>query len=304
MNAAPKIAPRIQSIGAPSPQHASRIVGEMLAYLYARRREIQPKLTGVFDPAQFGSVIGQQRTFERFKRAAGSTALYLHLQTGKRARGRITLAEWTLATPEGKVVDDGPLPLGAGIAGIMSTYRIEHHRPAIRRGRVLTVSRHALIRLAERGDVRTVDELLLSIMSLWACSFAILFGSDDVWSNPPRGGAWQVPVAADAVAVLAPHRDGSRCLAALTVLDRSMANETAIAASLALVEPRTTLTTTEAAALAQLPSAAVPEAPGGAWSRLMPRPSGLAPAYLRECLDVLSADPPVLRWPLRSRADQ
>ena len=205
----------------------------MLAHLYARHQEIQPRLEGVFDPSQFGSVVGQQRTFERFKRAAGSTALYLDLQTGKRARGRLALAEWALATPEGKIIDDSPLPLppGAGIAAVLSTYKIEHHRPAIRRGRVLIVSRHALTRLAERGDVRTIEELLLSVGSLWACAFAILFGAGDAWRNPPRGGAWQVPIAHDAVAVLAPHRDGSRSLAVLTILDRSMANENAIAAS-------------------------------------------------------------------------
>src|SRR5271165_6428886 len=32
------------------------------------------------------------------------------------------------------------------------------------------------------------------------------------------------------------------------------------------------------------------------------KPSGLDPAYLRECIDVLSAEPPLLRWRVRPRA--
>ena len=32
------------------------------------------------------------------------------------------------------------------------------------------------------------------------------------------------------------------------------------------------------------------------------KPTGFKPAYLRECIDVLSADPPVLRWRARPRS--
>jgi hypothetical protein len=35
---------------------------------------------------------------------------------------------------------------------------------------------------------------------------------------------------------------------------------------------------------------------------MAPAATGLKPAYLRECLDVLSADPPLLRWRARPRS--
>ena len=43
---------------------------------------------------------------------------------------------------------------------LTASYRIEHREPTTHGGATLTVSRHALVRLAERADVRDIPEML------------------------------------------------------------------------------------------------------------------------------------------------
>ena len=131
-------------------------------------------------------------------------------------------------------IDSDVLPSGAGLAAVTTIYTGRHYRGVSTTGSPMTASGHALDRLAERGNVRTVDEMLAAIRSLWACALAIILAPDDAWHSPPHGGAWQVPVSAG-VAVLAPHKNGSKRLAAVTVLSPEMANEAAVRATEALL---------------------------------------------------------------------
>ena len=242
-------APTIQSIGPPPTAHATRIVGLMLEHLHRDHQAARARLKGILNPRQLGTPVGQMRVFERLKRAAGDTAIDLKIKTGKRGKFLMMLAAWAPATPDGFPVEDGPLPHGAGIMALTASYRIEHREPTTHGGATLTVSRHALVRLAERADVRDIPEMLQAIRSLWAVAMALMAEPNEVWRHPPRRAGWQVPVA-EGVAVLIPHRDGT-CLAVPTILGREMADEKAIAASLAIVGPRTSLSNVERVDMAE-----------------------------------------------------
>ena len=239
--------PLIQSIGAPPERHCVRVVGLMLERLHRDHQAARARLKGILNPRQLGTPVGQMRVFERLKRAAGSTAIDLRLETGKRARFTIMLAAWAPATPDGYPIDDDTLPHGAGLLALTATYRIERRELVTHGGAILTISRHALIRMAERADVRDIPEMLQTVRSLWAVAMALMGAPDKAWRNPPRAG-WQVPVA-EGLAVLIPHRDGT-CLAVPTILGREMADEKAIAATIAIIGPRTSLSNVERADMA------------------------------------------------------
>ena len=204
------VAPTIQSIGPPPTAHATRIVGLMLERLHRDHQAARARLKGILNPRQLGTPVGQMRVFERLKRAAGDTAIDLkNYIRKKKKRGKflLMLASWAPATPDGFPIEDESLPHGAGLMALTASYRIERHELATHGGATLTVSRHALVRLAERADVRDVPEMLQAIRSLWAVAMALMAEPNEVWRHPPRRAGWQVPVA-EGVAVLIPHRDG------------------------------------------------------------------------------------------------
>ena len=240
----PIVAPMIQSIGPPPEIHCRRIVGLMLVHLHQTRREARARLAGILKSKQLGTPTGQQRVFKRVRKAAGDTTIDLRLETGTRGRFVLTVATWATVGPDGLLADDGLLPHGAGIVAMTAVYRAKNHLPDTRGGATLTISRHALVRMAERADVRTVPELLTVVRSLWAVGLALQTEPNELWRNPPRAG-WQIPLG-DGVAVLIPHHDGSH-LAVPTVLGRQMADELAIAATIAIIGPRTSLSNVEGA---------------------------------------------------------
>ena len=240
--------PQITSIGPPPTLHAQRIVGLMLEHLHQTRRGARDHLAGILKSRQLGTPVGQARVFKRVQLAAGDTAIDLRLETGKRGRFVLIVATWATVGPDGLLADDGPLPHGAGIVAMTAVYRAKNYVPDTRGGATLTISRHALVRMAERADVRTVPELLTVVRSLWAVGLALQTEPNELWRNPPRAG-WQIPLG-DGVAVLIPHRDDTHLIVP-TVLSRQMGDEAAIAATMAIIGPRTSLSNVERADMAE-----------------------------------------------------
>ena len=177
-------------------------------------------------------------SFKRFKRLAGPTALELKIAPAKRGKFLLSFTEWALYR-DGAIVESAVLPPGAGIAAMTTIMRAANYQSEEIDAVLLSVSRHALVRLAERADVRTVDEMLACIGSLWAVTMALMVAPDDAWLKPPHGGSWQIPVA-DGVAVLKPNENGLRQLVVVSVLGPEMANDAAVQATMALIAPRTT----------------------------------------------------------------
>jgi hypothetical protein len=229
-------APAITSVGPPPERHCVRVVGEMLAFLHQRRMKLQPGLEGALDPRRMGNPTAQMRQFEKFRRLAGPTALDLQLTPAKRGKFLLSFTEWALYC-DGAVVENAVLPPGAGIAAVTTVFSAANYRSEEISAALLVASRHSLDRLAERADVRTVDELLACIRSLWAVTTALMLAPDDAWLRPPHGGAWQVPIA-NGIAVLKPNEDGSRSLVVVSILSPEMANPAALAATEALIATR------------------------------------------------------------------
>jgi hypothetical protein len=242
------VAPTIQSIGPPPTAHATRIVGLMLERLHRDHQAARARLKGILNPRQLGTPVGQMRVFERLKRAAGDTAIDLKIKTGKRGKFLLMLASWAPATPDGFPIEDESLPHGAGLMALTASYRIERHELATHGGATLTVSRHALVRMAERADVRDIPEMLTIVRSLWAVATALQHAPGEAWKTPPRRG-WQTPVS-EGIAVLIPHRDGT-CLAVPTILGQEMGNAAAIAATMSLIAPLVTVSHVERAGTAE-----------------------------------------------------
>jgi hypothetical protein len=225
--------PKITSVGPPSSQHATRIVGFMLDHLHSRRMAIQPTLNGIIVPSRMGTPVGQMRVFERLKRAMGGTALDLHITTAKRGRFLLMTTEWQ-PIANGSLIKSGALPPNAGLAAVTAFITAVRHQGRGKSETPLVVTRHALARMAERAEVRTIEDMLDGVRDLWKAAGVIMSAPDEAWRQPPRGNAWQVPVAGG-VAVLAPNDDGSRQLAAVTVLTYEMASRAAFVATNAIV---------------------------------------------------------------------
>ena len=115
----------------------------MLEHLHRDHQAARARLKGVLNPKQLGTPVGQLRTLERVRRAAGDTAIDLKIKTGKRGKFLMMLAAGAPATPDGFPIEDGPLPQGAGLMALTASYRIERHELATHGGATLTVSRHA-----------------------------------------------------------------------------------------------------------------------------------------------------------------
>ena len=163
----------------------------------------------------------------------GETALDLHIKTAKRGRFLLTMTEWQ-PIANGSLIESGALPPNAGLAAVTTFITAVRHQGVGKSAALVAASRHALVRMAERAEVRTVDDMLDGVRDLWKAAVVIMSAPNEAWRQPPQGNAWQVPVAGG-VAVLAPNEDGSRQLVAVTVLTPEMSNRAAFVAANAIV---------------------------------------------------------------------
>jgi hypothetical protein len=176
---------------------------------------------GSLNRKQMGNVIGQQRSVARLQKAAGDLLLDVKLHTGKRGRYNLEIAIWLIFDPvtNGYVSGDRPFPFAAcpAVAINVSSGRKEGWAVAL----PLVISRHAVIRLAQRANVRTTAELLSALGSLWRAVRALIDGRREDWMSPPDG-VWLLPfVQGDdsPFAVLEPDRSGDRRLVCKTIYE-------------------------------------------------------------------------------------
>jgi hypothetical protein len=184
--------PTIQSVGPPPEKHAMRIVSEMIEYLHDRQRDLWARAAGSINTKQMGSVVGQERAIARFQKQNEGLILKTWFTPGSRGRYKLRAVMWMIWNPAGDgghgdmAGPNNPLPDNAQLAvGI-----------AVRTGRdtefktyvPLVITRHAMVRLAERAGVRTVDDLLLVMKLLWNAAMAL---AEETRTETPPAAGWR-----------------------------------------------------------------------------------------------------------------
>jgi hypothetical protein len=152
--------PVISSIGPPPERHCDRVVAAMVRWLAAESDRLMPRVEALLakEGPPPGSARGQQRFAMRIAKAADKTILGIRLKPGKRGRFKLVINIWgTLyeATEKPQIVLGSLMVEGIGHHCIEPSYR-----------RLLIVSHHALSRLAQRCEVRTVRDLHYALGAL------------------------------------------------------------------------------------------------------------------------------------------
>jgi hypothetical protein len=247
MNAPPKIT----AIDEVPDRHAERVVWEMLQYLHAGQTERWARAKGAIRTSQMGSVVGQQRAVARFTETVGDLALRVELNPAKRGRYLLRVISWIAYNPltDACVLPGEPLPPQAQLGVIISFGSGRNHRPVWDSGMPLVISRHAMARLAQRANVRTINDLLLSVRELWDAAEGLLMrmvctglenarranthismpdiidADGDAWFEAIPAEGLRLPLSNDCVAVVAHADAGKRLLIVRTVLGAGMLNE-------------------------------------------------------------------------------
>jgi hypothetical protein len=225
------IQPKIESVGPPPDKHAERIVWEMLKYLHAGQQQRWAKARGALRSSQLGSIVGQKRAVARFAKTVGDLALSIELAPAKRGRYTLRLVSWIVYNPlaDAALTPGEPLPPAAQLAIIVAYGRGANHNPQWDSALPLVVSRHAMERLAQRANVRTITDLLVSLRELWQAVETRLIqhlrDGGETWPEPPPAG-WRLPLPGlNALAVVGRSDNSRRQVVVKTILSADTLSE-------------------------------------------------------------------------------
>jgi hypothetical protein len=160
--------PIIQSIGPAPERHADRIVAEMLKWIVANYAAYWPIIRTTLETAD-GNPAAQQRMYRKLKAAVGKFLLASELTPGKRGRYRLAFSCFAGWDPERKMlidVDD-PIPAKPWIALTLvqvegkGNFKYNNFVTA-----ALMITHHALSRLAQRCDARTIDDVFDAVLRI------------------------------------------------------------------------------------------------------------------------------------------
>jgi hypothetical protein len=177
-------APVISSIGRPPEKPADRIVAEMLRWLAAESDRLMPRVQTILDEADHlaGSSRAQQRFALKLSRAADLLLLGMWLQPGKRGKFRLFLHVWSVDPTRPQI------RLGTIAIGGAGNFRVEENYH-----RLLTVSHHALSRLAQRCEVRTVLDLHMALGAMGTAAMEMGWEFLHESDFPPAGKRFAFP---------------------------------------------------------------------------------------------------------------
>jgi hypothetical protein len=220
-----KSIPSIASDGSPPERHADRVVDEMIRWLVKESARFRPPVAEALKTSADGNPKAQKRMAERIRNLGGGVFNGVWLNPGKRGRYMLTLAYWTGWHPEQDrpIEADDLLPTTkvwlaywqTDLIGEGAGKRAERSMPR------LLATHHALSRLAQRCDARTLVELINGLGLMWGAVLDLVNAhGDDGWLNPPSG-QWRVEIKGGATVVLKPH-ERVRTLVAVTILDKDM----------------------------------------------------------------------------------
>jgi hypothetical protein len=137
-----------------------------------------------------GNPKAQARFEDRIRRdpIAGRWLLHFTVIPGKRGRYGMRAAYWTLVRPEdaGEIAASDPIPERPWLSCVLTEVWAKD-REKDRDLRLVTLTHHAMQRLAERCEARTVEELLVALVELASWRLDAV--------NPDRSVKYRVPVA-------------------------------------------------------------------------------------------------------------
>lgn len=146
---------------------AGKIVDQtLLALAHDEKRVARAMGSARTDAAAYplGNPLSQKRTFGRIWRATGDVVLFTHLEAGKRKRFRAILDLWSPTSPEAD--GSGPLTwlvgtrlttIGHGLGSQVEQLVDE----------IVALTRHALVRLLQRGGASTPEDLTALLKGAW-----------------------------------------------------------------------------------------------------------------------------------------
>ena len=177
---------------------AGRLVEQMLVALAIDHAAAERMLDALADRVHagiMGNVVGQQRFFARLKKALGKTLLTATLVPKSGMHFRLVFDAWRPAQVGGAplmeaaragwLVGHGTLVMGGGRGKGFKVFR-----------QVLcALTRHALVRLVQRGGCRTPEDLVALLKRAWGVLLIALATSDKgKWLPKDEEAGWIVPV--------------------------------------------------------------------------------------------------------------
>jgi hypothetical protein len=177
--------PIIQSLGSPPEKHADRIVAEMLKLIVAAHATCWPAIRTALKTAD-GNPAAQKRMHRKLK--AVGFLLGSKLTPGKRGRYQLSfllLAGWNA---ERKILIDAGDPIPEKPWIVLSTITIEskgRFRYLEKIHHSLFITHHALSRLAQRCDVRTIHAVYDAVLRIVDRYMAWCAANE---YRPPRDG--------------------------------------------------------------------------------------------------------------------
>jgi hypothetical protein len=153
--------PVISSIGPPPDRHADRVISEMVHWLANEAERLLPHINGLLTgiPALPRA---QLRLVEKLRKIARPTLLDVYLSPGKRGRFKLGMFIWG--------VKPGARP--QGYLGVQGIEGIGNFRVRTKTRHLLTVSHHAMSRLAQRCSVRTPEDLQRALAGMVLAAIA------------------------------------------------------------------------------------------------------------------------------------
>lgn len=213
--------PEIASIGAPPERHADRVVAEMLRFIAREHADPLKRIGSAINHNRAGNPVAQQRMCEAIRRAGGDTVIDVELvKAGKRGRFVIAFYDWCPwdEARQAEIRPGDPIPDKPWLAcNLNLIYGRAGNGWEVDASHILFITHHALSRLAQRCDARTVDDMIAATKALWRAYRNYRKPLGDVKQNPTPDGHKLVvdhPNGAYAAA-LKLHEDGGVIIATI-----------------------------------------------------------------------------------------
>lgn len=186
--------PEIRSEGLPPERHAARVVAEMCRWLAAEQQAvvavIRSRVELAIGPSGMGNPKAQARVEARMRRdpIAARWLLNFTVMPGKHGRYGMIVTYCSIVRPDdaGEIAPGDPIPQKPWVCCMMTGIWPKDHEKD-RDLRLVTLTHHAMQRLAERCAARTVEDLRIALVDL------AIWRLDAV--NPDRSVTHHVPVA-------------------------------------------------------------------------------------------------------------
>jgi hypothetical protein len=216
-------------------KHASRVVGELCQLLIAESNDQWGNLIALWARGADGNPKAQHRLVERIERQRVRSILKLRLTPGKRGKYHIVIIDWGGwdSSRDAEITSRDPMPPRPWLVVRLSSMEGRGRGQIDSMGCILAlISHHALVRLVQRFDARTADDLASAARIVWEAIFNVtqeegLEGIGRLYGEAPPAG-WRIPFGDGGALILARH-DTSQTLILKTVLGPGMADDTAAA---------------------------------------------------------------------------